>query len=123
MVTNAHILSADLGDKSIQESISAMWTQYSSVLTLLASAFPVQELPEVGYQLEEDVDTFAFKPLMSEHTQKTWIVPGSATPKPKFSDAGLERFSTELEMLARIRGLLIDGLLLAIDEVCHPGRP
>ena len=117
LLTNSQILVAGIGDQHLKAAINDFWVLYTDCLSRAAAIFPVQELPECSYQLEEDVDAIGFKPLECERTQKTWLDATTSERKSKYNDNGLHRLSPDLEMLARIRELMIDGLLLAVDEV------
>ena len=118
LLSNAHIVAARVGDETLLQLTGNFWAAYAATLSAMTLAFPFPELPEVGYQLEEDVDAFGFQPLHSEKTQKLWRTAGSTDSKPKFSDTGICRVDVDMEMLARIRELLFDALLLAVDSVC-----
>lgn len=118
LLSNAHIVAAGVGDETLLQTTKQFWNAYAATLSAITAAFPFPELPEVGYQLEEDVDAFGFQPLDSERTRKLWCSPGSTELKPKFSDPELCRVDLDTEMLARVRELLFDALLLAVDNVC-----
>ncbi|TKA60814.1 hypothetical protein B0A49_09521, partial [Cryomyces minteri] len=106
-----------VGDAALEHSMRELWKAYAAALSLLAAAFPIEVLPTADYLLEEDADTIGFKPLISDRTMKNWYKEGiSGVLKPKFFDQGVERQHPNVEMLMRIRGLLWDGLLLAVDE-------
>lgn len=117
LLSNAHILTAGVCDELLQKTVAHLWSTYTATLSAIATAFPFRELPEVGYQLEEDVDAFGFQPLESDRAQKLWYAQGSTEPKPKFSDPDLCRLDIDTEMLARVRELLVDALHLAVDQV------
>lgn len=116
--SNAGIVSARVGDEALIQTLARFWTTYATALSALAAAFPFLQLPEVGYQLEEDVDAFGFRPLESDETQKLWRVTGNTDLKPKFSDPDLVRLDLDMEMLARVRELQLDAMYLAVDDVC-----
>ncbi|TKA51152.1 hypothetical protein B0A49_12813, partial [Cryomyces minteri] len=106
-----------VGDAALEQPMRELWKAYAAALSLLAAAFPIEVLPTADYLLEEDADTIGFKPLISDRTMKNWYKEGvSGVLKPKFFDQGVERQHPNVEMLMRIRGLLWDGLLLAVDE-------
>ncbi|TKA70748.1 hypothetical protein B0A49_07657 [Cryomyces minteri] len=117
-LVNARIRSVALvGDAALEQPMRELWKAYAAALSLLAAAFPIEVLPTADYLLEEDADTIGFKPLISDRTMKNWYKEGvSGVLKPKFFDQGVERQHPNVEMLMRIRGLLWDGLLLAVDE-------
>lgn len=111
LLANSCIVSADVGDDDLQRNIDDFWAMYSSTLSSLASKFPLPDLPEVEYQLEEEVDSFGFQPLESKKTQKLF-----AELKPKFSDANVQRRDVDTEMLVRVREMLSDAMLLVDDK-------
>ncbi|KAK5153009.1 hypothetical protein LTR04_006316, partial [Oleoguttula sp. CCFEE 6159] len=117
-LVNARIRSVALvGDATLEHPMRELWKAYAAALSLLAAAFPIELLPTADYLLEEDADTIGFKPLISDRTMKNWYKEGvSGVLKPKYFDQGTERQHPNVEMLMRIRGLLWDGLLLAVDE-------
>lgn len=117
LLTNSNVLSANVGDEALTATVNDFWEIYTKTLSSIAAVFSVQRLPEVTYQLEEDVETIGFKPLEHDLTRKLWNKEGSAELKPRYNDASQQRILPDLEMLARIRELQIDGLLLAVDKV------
>lgn len=122
LVSNAALLVAEVGDTSLNVQIKELWKIYASTLTLLATTFPVSELPRIEYLLEEDVDTLGFKPFTNDRTWKRYFQDQNRetrTRKPKWNDRGVERQHPNVEMLGRIRDFLVDGLTLATDEVCE----
>ncbi|KAF2843813.1 hypothetical protein M501DRAFT_926145 [Patellaria atrata CBS 101060] len=119
LFVNRAVLSTDLNESVSRIDIQELWKSYANTLTMIASAFPAEDLPDAGYLLEEDVDTIAFEPLMSEDfTKHVWFSNGKL--KPKWSDADVERYHPNEEMLIRIRGILLDGLQLAVNEESVP---
>ena len=121
LISNAALLVAEVGDTPLNVQIKELWKIYASTLTLLATTFPVSELPSIGYLLEEDVDTLGFKPFTNDRTWKRYFRDqkrDTRNRKPKWNDRGVERHHPNVEMLGRIRDFLIDGLTLATDEVC-----
>ncbi|KAI9877059.1 MAG: hypothetical protein M1830_004909 [Pleopsidium flavum] len=119
LVSNAALLIAEVGDTSLNVQIKELWKIYANTLTLLAATFPVSELPNIEYLLEEDVDTLGFKPFTKDRTWKRYFHDErqeSRDRKSKWNDRGVERHHPNVEMLGRIRDFLIDGLTLATDE-------
>ncbi|KAF1844159.1 uncharacterized protein K460DRAFT_408460 [Cucurbitaria berberidis CBS 394.84] len=102
------VLHANIANTLTTVDVQELWKAYAATLTLLASSFPVEKLPDESYMLEEDTDTIGFQPLMSPDTLKLWYV--GDTMKRKWTD--LERNHPNVEMLMRVKDLLIDGLLL-----------
>lgn len=117
LLSNAHIVAARVGDQHIQHAMDRFWHVYAKTLSLMAMNFSFRELHEIPYQLEEDVDAFGLKPLDSDRSRKLWWDETNGCPKPKFNDEGLQPLDTDQEMLGRIRELLFDALLLAVDNV------
>lgn len=102
------VLNANIADTLTTVDVQELWKAYAATLTLLASSFPVDQLPQENYMLEEDTDTIGFQPLISPDSMKLWY--NDDTIKPKWTD--LERNHPNVEMLMRVKDLLIDGLLL-----------
>ncbi|KAF2466338.1 uncharacterized protein BDR25DRAFT_328068 [Lindgomyces ingoldianus] len=111
-----HILSANVADTLTTVEVQELWKAYAATLTLLASSFPPEQLPNQDYMLEEDTDTIGFQPLISEETIKRWY--NGNILKQKWTD--LERNHPNVEMLMRVRDLMVDGLLLIKN---HPEAP
>lgn len=104
-----HVLNANIADTLTKVEVQELWKAYAETLTLLASSFPVDQLPSDSYMLEEDTDTIGFQPLISSDTLKLWYNEDGAM-KQKWTD--LERNHPNIEMLMRVRDLLVDGLFL-----------
>ncbi|KAH8731562.1 hypothetical protein GQ44DRAFT_332319 [Phaeosphaeriaceae sp. PMI808] len=102
------VFNANIADTLTTVDVQELWKSYAATLTLLASSFPSSQLPEEDYMLEEDADTIGFQPLISPDTLKVWYMGDSM--KQKWTD--LERNHPNVEMLMRVRDLLIDGLIL-----------
>ncbi|KAF2622521.1 hypothetical protein BU25DRAFT_425688 [Macroventuria anomochaeta] len=102
------VLNANIADTLTTVDVQELWKAYAATLTLLTSSFPVDQLPRENYMLEEDTDTIGFQPLMSPDTMKVWY--NGEALKPKWTE--VERNHPNVEMLMRIKDLLIDGLLL-----------
>lgn len=116
--SSAHILVAQESDPFIGVQIKEFWKIYANALTLLAATFPVAELPVVDYLLEEDADTLGFKPLINDNTTRRYT---SSTEdgyrlKPG-STVKVEQHHPNIEMLFRIREILTEGLILAMQKV------
>jgi hypothetical protein len=102
------VLNANIADTLTTVDVQELWKAYAATLTLLTSSFPVDQLPQENYMLEEDTDTIGFQPLLSPDTMKVWY--NGEALKPKWTE--VERNHPNVEMLMRIKDLLIDGLLL-----------
>ena len=120
LTSNASILSTQAEDSSLSVEVKEMWKIYANTLTLLASTFPVTELPSVEYLMEEDTDTLGFKPFANEHTRRRYYSADTGQQKPKNSDHGIPRHHPNVEMYARIRDFLTDGMFLQLQEVVPP---
>ncbi|PSN74835.1 hypothetical protein BS50DRAFT_25515 [Corynespora cassiicola Philippines] len=106
---NWHILDANLADTLTTVEVQELWKAYAETLSLLVSSFPVDQLPNDNYMLEEDTDTIGFQPLISDNSKRLWYN-DDGTFKRKWSD--MERNHPNIEMLMRVKDLLIDGLIL-----------
>lgn len=102
------VLNANIADTLTTVDVQELWKAYAATLTLLVSSFPVDQLPAEDYMLEEDADTIGFQPLVSPNTMKLWY--SGENLKQKWTD--LERNHPNVEMLMRVKDLLIDGLML-----------
>lgn len=123
LLKSVHILKGLSVDDFLQDDITQLWHTYAGTLALMTTVFPIwdlEEVPEVTYMLEEDADTIGFQPLVDDKTKKIWHTKGTESMKARFCDRGIERVSGDSEMLARVKELLVDGLMLATeDKVCH----
>ena len=117
LTIRAKLLIAQIGDSSLNVQTKELWKTYANTLTLLASTFPVHNLLGIDYLLEEDEDTLGFKPLDQESTVSRYYGQEPGIRKPKYHDHSIERHHPNIEMLGRIRDLLVDGLKLQLDEV------
>jgi tetratricopeptide (TPR) repeat protein len=125
LVKNAHILVSQVGASMINVHIKEMWSMYCSTLTLMVAAFPPQDLPYIDYLLAEDAATVGFKPFR-ESLECNLYTDESGNLKARTTDPSVERHHPNIEMAARIRDLLRDGMVLATnDEVpvyCQNGE-
>ena len=115
LTINWALFAAERAEVVLNSHIHELWSTYTQVLSLLASIFPTNHLPTVNYMLEEDVDTIGFMPLVVEKTMKKWR--NDNTYKSKFSDREVERLPSDIEMLGRIRELLVDGAQIVDQKV------
>lgn len=123
LLTMTPMLAGLTADDLLGEAIDQFWPIYAKVIDLVAAIFPIwdlEDLDEITYMLEEDADTIEFKPLQHARTKKIWNYKTTGQAKPRFSDHGVERASADLEMLARVREFLTDGLFLANDDDSAP---
>ncbi len=118
-----HLMDGLSADDTLKDSIDQFWPIYAKAVDLVATVFPIwdfDDLPELTYMLEEDAETRGFKPLMGEKTNMIWYDNVTGAEKPRFSSLGVQRVSVDGEMLARVRGFLVDGLNLANDDNLAP---
>lgn len=121
LLPNVHLLAGLASDDFLQGAIDAFWHGYTRVIGLLADedVFGVWALDDynVPYMLEEDADTVGYHPLQNHFTKvwSNWYKKETGVMKPRFSDAQVVRWGLEEEMLARVKGLLDDGMHLAYE--------
>lgn len=126
LLPNVQIIAGLSSDATLESVIGAFWPAYTRAIGLVTNedVFGIWALEDfrANYMLEEDVDTLEFKPLQNEWTKvwRNWREKDSAAPKPRFSDRGVERMSVDEEMLARLMGMLDDGMHLAYEEKVAP---
>lgn len=107
----------------LREAVDSFWHIYAQTIDTMAAVFPVwdlDDLGDLGYLLEEDADTVAFKPLEDNKTLRVWRDKQTGQVKPRWSDQGVVRNTEDVEMLARIKDLLADGVSLATYEEQAP---
>ena len=115
LTVNWAVFTAGLAQSTLGLHIDDFWSTYAQVLSLLAVTFPTKNISKIDYMLEEDVDTISFVPLIKDKTTKIWMTDDG--PRQKFSDAEVERLHPDIEMLGRIRGLLVDSLQIVVQDV------
>lgn len=102
-------------DETVIVHVRELWKRYAEALTVLTTTFDIAGLPSVDYLLEEDLDTLNFTPLTSGIAGDRYREDGHV--KPKIGDAGVQRLHPSQEMLARVRGLVLDGIQIVIGDV------
>jgi tetratricopeptide (TPR) repeat protein len=115
LLNAAPMIVSTVGNAAINIHIKELWSMYCSTLNLLIAAFPLSDLQEVDYLLEEDAATVGFKPLR-EAKQCALYNESDGSLKKRSTDPGVERHHPNIEMLARIRGILRDATVLALDN-------
>ena len=115
LVVNWAVFTAGLVQSTLGLYIDDFWFTYAQTLSSLAAKFPTKNISKFDYMLEEDVETISFVPLVKDKTTKIWMANNG--PRQKFSDKGVERLHSDIEMLGRIRGLLVDGLQIVVQDV------
>lgn len=115
--------------------IHEFWQEYAHFSTSLIRTFPVEKLPELTTQLEEDVDMAGFLPLRKYMTGNDGRPLGTSRHSTMDSakvSMGLQD-SQELcpprdqvhpneEQLMRIADIVADAKAIAEDEVCTLGK-
>lgn len=98
--------------------IQEMWSTYAEVMTKVATVFPVSELTPVNYLLEEDETSVGFKPLRDPNVraETNLYINEEATLKPRITDLGVQRNLPRIEMLSRIRDILLCTLVLVTEH-------
>ncbi|RMZ08473.1 hypothetical protein D0864_01729 [Hortaea werneckii] len=121
LLSNAHIIAGLANDDMLKRWIDGFWKAYARAVGIIADedVLGIWTLEDyrVSYMLEEDADSIGFKPLQNEWTKlwRNWYQKDNVIPKPRFWDAHVSRMPLDEEMLARLMGLLDDGLFLAHD--------
>lgn len=105
-------------NSSLEVHIKEMWKTYADSLSLLTVVFPLDSLAVVEYLLEEDEATIGFKPFRDEDIAPKCdlYILSDGSLKPRMSDPAVERNHPNVEMLARVRDLLKDGMELTVFE-------
>ena len=119
LLSTTNLLAGLSTEESLTGAIDQFWRTYARSVDVIAAVFPIwdlEDLDEVTYCLEEDVDTIGFKPILHERANKIWRNKQTGLLKHRFSDAGVTRASIDEEMLARVKEFLVDGLFLANDD-------
>jgi hypothetical protein len=102
-------------DETVVAHVREFWKRYAEALTVLTTTFDVEKLPSVDYLLEEDLDTVAFVPLSNGASANRYREREQI--KPKIGDVGVQRLHPNQEMLARVRGLVLDGIQIIVSDV------
>ena len=116
LICSIEVLIGHISHSTLDNPIKVFFKMYAGTLTLLASTYNPESLPSIEYLLEEDEDSFAFKPFGQE-TRGRYFDESSNTLKQKCHTYGVERHHPNVEMLGRIRDLLTDGVVLATRDV------
>ncbi len=119
LVTEAPILVAKHAS-STSIYVKELWKMYADVLTGLATYFPVAELPVLNYLQQEDQVTVGFKPLRDPDIspQANLYIDQEGSLKARSTDPGVELSDPSIEMLARVRDILLCGVSLASRDDC-----
>lgn len=120
LVSRAEVINGQEGNSVINVHIKEMWSMYCSTISLLVVAFPPENLPQVEYLLEEDADTVGFKPFRDSELCDLYTTNGAL--KARFTDPGIERNHPNIEMLARVRDLLKDAMVLTVSTDKKGGK-
>ena len=105
-------------DETVFVHVREFWKRYAEALTVLTTTIDVEKLPSVDYLLEEDLETVAFIPLSTGASADRYRQnKQNKQTKPKIGDTGVQRLHLDQEMLVRVRGLLLDGIQIVVDDV------
>jgi hypothetical protein len=112
------IAATDSNNRELNMHIQQMWSIYAEVMTKVASVFPVTDLVAVNYLLTEDETTVGFKPLRDPNiaVETDLYINEEGLMKPRITDQGIERNLPKVEMLARIRDILLCALILITEQ-------
>ena len=119
LASSYKLLTATNGNGRLDLHIKEMWKMYADVLTRLVNFFPVDDLQQADYLLEEDESTVGFKPFREPDVNpecNLYISLGGKELKPRCTDQGVERHHPNLEMQSRIRDILKFGLSFQLEE-------
>ncbi|KAI4276297.1 MAG: hypothetical protein L6R38_005706, partial [Xanthoria sp. 2 TBL-2021] len=116
LISRAALLSVHLGDSTIDRVVKDFWAIYAETTSLLLSATEINNLPRLEYLLEEDAEIIGFRPLQEVQLQRKPSVSEAFMRRIKYSDVGLTRVSSDVEMRCRIRDFLEDCLELAEND-------
>ena len=117
LVASCRFLLPESIDDRLKADAHGLWVKYTVMLCATVAAYPISELQQLTYQLEEDVDVSGFQPLDSPEAEFIWHCDDGQV-KLKHNDSRVHRSSSHIEIMARIRDLQIIGLHLAAQEVC-----
>lgn len=120
LLTSIVLVQGLFGDGFVGASVQQFWPTYARVIDLIAQAFPIWDLEDVDdveYLLEEDVDSRQFKPVFDEErTAMRWMNKQTDSMKPCCTDKNVVRVSPDEEMLQRVKDFLADGLNMANND-------
>ena len=117
LLSRAALLSAHLGDTTMEIAINVFWSTYVETLGLMLSTSQLAGLPCLDYLLEEDEEIIGFRHLQEGELHKKYFIPNTASRKPKCHDKGVKRHHPNTEMLCRVRDFIEDAIELARSEV------
>lgn len=115
LVKNVSIMTNSIQVEKMDSLQKDFWVLMARCLSSVAETFPVEDLPELIYMLEEDADTVAFEPLDCEETREIWYTNGKLRREWFTIPESLR--NVKQEMLSRVRQFLKMGLELAVKEV------
>lgn len=109
-----------LANALLKIQMREFWLVYAEALSLLVSTYPIIDIPEIPYLLDEDLDTLGFSAFSEFVGEKRFYdVQGQA--KPAHDEGRFGPRSPENEMLYRIKCLIKDGIFLCRRKVrCYP---
>ncbi|KAL8672599.1 MAG: hypothetical protein Q9168_002942 [Polycauliona sp. 1 TL-2023] len=119
LISRADLLSFHLGDSTMSCVVKDFWAIYAKTMSLLLPANEVNDLPQLEYLLEEDVDIIGFRPLQEAQLQRKPSVAEALAKRINHGDLGAAPVKPDVEMRCRIRDILDDTRELSKND-CVP---
>ena len=109
-------------DPSIEFLVQDMWRTFTAILNQLVERFEVNKIEILDYLLHAEELCVGVVPVQSDHTAQSWYIDGrlkirSSEVKKLQNEEKLSPIQQRLEMLARIRDIVTQGVWLAVEEV------
>lgn len=105
-----------LANKSLKVQMREFWRVYSEALSLLVTTYPIIDIAEIPYLLDEDLDTLGFSPFSATVGEQRFH-DAQGQSKPAYSEGRFGPRSSANEMMYRIKSLVKDGVLLCRKQV------
>lgn len=105
-----------LANKLLKVQMREFWLVYAETLSLLVATYPIINIPEIPYLLDEDLDILGFSPF-SELVGEQRFCDAQGQAKPGYNESRFGPRSPAKEMLYRIKSLVKDGVLLCRKQV------
>ncbi|KAK5052120.1 hypothetical protein LTR84_002924 [Exophiala bonariae] len=99
-----------LANNSMKVQMREFWCVYTEALSLLVVTYPIIDIAEIPYLLDEDVDTLGFSPFPEVLREQRGLA------NSKYNEARFGPRSPANEMLYRIKSLVKDAVLLCRRE-------
>ncbi|KAH8683301.1 hypothetical protein BGZ60DRAFT_524629 [Tricladium varicosporioides] len=120
LVTRAEHIATNVGSGLVNVHIKELWKMYADILTRLANVFPAESLQSVSYLLEEDETTVGFRPLRDPGLDSACdlYTDEDGQIKQRITDPGIKRNLPNVEMVSRVRNIILCGLILHTKDEC-----